>query len=97
MQSTNLFLRNDTIFGVCEAIGQDFGFNSNWLRLAFCAPIFWNPGLVVGAYAALGLVVAITRFAFPDRRVAIVQGDRHSAVEAQATVVEEREPELAAA
>jgi phage shock protein C len=63
----NLLFRNDTILGVCEAIGQDFGFNPNWLRVAFCAPIYWNPAVVVGVYLALGLLVAGTRFAFPDR------------------------------
>jgi hypothetical protein len=42
---TNLMLRNDTILGVCEAIGQDFGINPNWLRVAFCVPIYWNPML----------------------------------------------------
>ncbi len=65
--NTNIAFRNDTIFGVCEAIGQDFGFNPNWLRIAFCAPVFWNPAFVIGAYLALGIVVAATRFAFPDR------------------------------
>ena len=57
-QTTNLVLRNDTILGVCEAIGQDFGFNPNWLRLAFCLPIYWNPALVISAYLGLGLLVA---------------------------------------
>ena len=66
--NTNLLLRNDTILGVCEAIGQDFGFNPTSLRVAFVAPIYWNPALIVGAYLALGLVVAATRFAFPDRK-----------------------------
>ena len=63
----NLFFRNDTIFGVCEAIGTDFGFNPNWLRLAFAAPVYWNPGLMFGAYVALGLVVLVSRYVFPDR------------------------------
>ncbi len=40
---TLLPLRNDTILGVCEALGQDFGFNPTWLRLAFIAPIFFAP------------------------------------------------------
>lgn len=67
---TNLLLRHDTILGVCEAIGQDFGFNPNWLRIAFCAPIYWNPAVVVGVYLALGVLVAATRYAFPDRHAA---------------------------
>lgn len=64
---TNLLLRNDTILGVCEALGQDFGINPLWLRVAFCAPIYWNPALVIGVYLAIGVVVAATRFALPDR------------------------------
>ncbi len=90
----NLMLRNDTILGVCEAIGQDFGINPNWLRVAFCVPIYWNPMLVVGAYLALGLVVAATRLAFPDRVVeihsnpALTHADTGTAV---ATAEEERE------
>jgi phage shock protein C len=92
-QSTNLLLRNDTILGVCEAIGQDFGFNPNWLRVAFCAPIFWNPALVVGAYVALGAVVAATRFLSPDRSATVTAAaaPRLAEVEASATVIEERE------
>lgn len=64
---TNLLLRNDTIFGVCEALGQDFGINPTWLRVAFCLPVFWNAGVVVAVYCGLGVIVAATRFAFPDR------------------------------
>ena len=87
--TTNLLLRNDTILGVCEAIGQDFGFNPNWLRVAFCAPIYWNPGLVFGVYLTLGLVVAATRFAFPDRHA---DAPAAAAIEAPvAAFVEERE------
>lgn len=93
--NTNLMLRNDTILGVCEALGQDFGINPTWLRVAFCAPIFWNPALVVGAYLGLGVLVAVTRFAAPDRTVAVVEGDKPAVVESTVTVVEERE--LAAA
>ena len=87
----NLLLRNDTILGVCEALGQDFGFNPNWLRIAFCAPIYWNPALVVSVYLGLGVLVAVTRIAFPDRSVTVVEGDRPAVVETVATVVEERE------
>ena len=64
-KATPLPLRNDTILGVCEAIGQDFGFNALWLRLLFIAPLFVQPMLTVGVYLALGLVVAASRYAFP--------------------------------
>ena len=62
---TPLPLRNDTLLGVCEAIGQDFGFNPLWLRLAFIAPLFLQPALTIGVYLALGLVVAASRYFFP--------------------------------
>ena len=88
--TTNLVMRNDTILGVCEAIGQDFGFNPNWLRLAFCAPIYWNPALVLAVYLGLGLVVAATRYFFPDRHAEAPAAEQ--SVETKATeFVEERE------
>jgi phage shock protein C len=91
--TTNLMLRNDTILGVCEAIGQDLGINPTWLRVAFCLPIFWNPLLTIGAYLGLGLVVAGTRFAFPDRKAQPAAAPAQLVeIEATATeIVEERE------
>ena len=70
---TPLPLRNDTILGVCEAIGQDFGFNPLWLRLAFIAPIFFAPMLSAGAYLGLGLIVLATRVLVRDRKAASPQ------------------------
>ena len=64
---TMLPLRHDTILGVCEAIGQDFGFNPTWLRLAFIAPIFFAPAWTVAAYLGLGILVAATRLLFKDQ------------------------------
>jgi phage shock protein PspC (stress-responsive transcriptional regulator) len=89
---TPLPLRNDTILGVCEAIGREFGFNPNWLRIAFCAPIYWNPGLVFGTYLALGLVVLVTRYAYPDRKPEAPAAAKLVEVETTATdFAEERE------
>jgi len=51
-KTTPLPLRNDTILGVCEAIGRDFGFNPIWLRLAFIAPLFFAPTATILAYFA---------------------------------------------
>ena len=58
-------LRADTFFGVFEAIGQDLGFNANLLRIPFAALLLWNPAAILGAYAFLGCVVALTRRFFP--------------------------------
>lgn len=89
--TTNLVLRNDTILGVCEAIGQDFGFNPNWLRVAFCAPIYWNPAVVAGVYFALGVLVAATRFAFPDSHAEVPAAAAQPAETAATEYAEERE------
>ena len=66
--STNLVLRNDTILGVCEAIGRDFGFNPLWLRLAFIAPIFIAPMVPIIAYLGLGVVVGLTNLLVADQQ-----------------------------
>ena len=64
---TPLPMRNDTILGVCEAIGQDFGFNPIWLRLAFVGTIFVAPAAGMATYLGLGLVVAATRYFAPNQ------------------------------
>jgi phage shock protein C len=66
---TALPLRNDTLLGVCEAIGQDFGINPLWLRLAFIAPLFFQPVLTISVYLGLGAVIAATRYFFPRKTV----------------------------
>jgi phage shock protein C len=91
--TTNLILRNDTILGVCEALGQDLGINPTWLRVAFCLPVFWNPVAVIGAYFAIGLVIAATRYAYPDR-IALAPAAPATLVEVEpkaSEMVEERE------
>jgi phage shock protein PspC (stress-responsive transcriptional regulator) len=65
--NTNLLFRNDTVLGVCEAIGQDFGFHPNWLRLALASLFYFFPVGVIGTYLGLGVVVAFTRWVAPDR------------------------------
>ncbi|WP_188236377.1 PspC domain-containing protein [Sphingopyxis sp. LK2115] len=66
-ETTNLFRRRDTFFGICEAVGQDFGFNPLYLRLAFIAPLFFFPVQSFAAYFGLGLVVLVSRLLFPAR------------------------------
>jgi phage shock protein C len=60
-------LRSHTIFGACEAIGEDFGFNPIFLRVPFAATVLWSPVLAIGAYLALALVVLGSRLLFPKR------------------------------
>lgn len=66
MQSEgNLLTRDDTFFGVCQGLGEDLGVNPQLLRMALAVALFFNPALVLALYAALGLVLAAARWAFP--------------------------------
>lgn len=72
MQATqqNLFTRDDTFFGVCEALGEDFRIPPNLLRVALALLFFWNPTAVVAGYFAVGILVALTRWIAPNPRSA---------------------------
>lgn len=63
----SVFARHDTFFGVCEALGQDFGFNANWLRLAVAVGLLVVPMITVGTYLGLGVVILASRLIFPSR------------------------------
>jgi phage shock protein C len=62
---TPLPLRSHTILGVCEAIGEDFGFNPVLLRIPLAASVIVNPMIAIGTYFALGVVVFASRMLFP--------------------------------
>ena len=61
-------LRSHTIFGVCEAIGEDFGFNPVFLRVPLATMVIISPLWAFGAYFALGAIVLASRLLFPERR-----------------------------
>lgn len=58
-------LRSHTILGVCEAVGEDFGFNPVLLRIPFAAGVLWSPTMVIAIYLALGAVVLASRLLYP--------------------------------
>ncbi len=62
----SIVARDDTLLGICFAVGQDFGFNPLYLRIAFAAILFWSPVAAFAGYALLGAVVALSRRLFPD-------------------------------
>jgi phage shock protein PspC (stress-responsive transcriptional regulator) len=66
-QIVPLPLRSHTFLGVCEAIGEDFGFNANFIRIPLGAIVVFNIWAAVGAYLALGVVVLASRLLFPPR------------------------------
>jgi phage shock protein PspC (stress-responsive transcriptional regulator) len=90
----NLFTRDDTFFGVCQGLGDDFGFSPNWLRLVFGVSLLWNPPLVLAAYFGLGLIVATSRLVAGDPRPAAAptaiadEVEAHAAAETAPAAVE---------
>jgi phage shock protein C len=62
----SIIARDDTVLGVCFAIGQDFGFNELYLRLLFAVVLFWSPVAAFAGYAVLGGIVAFSRWVAPD-------------------------------
>lgn len=65
----SVFARDDTFFGVCQALGEDFRFPPTLLRMAFALALFWNPLASLGAYAAAGMLVALSRLLVPNPRL----------------------------
>ena len=90
--SGNLLLRNDTMFGVCQAIGEDFGFNPNWLRIALALSFYFAPLAVVGFYIVLGVAVAATRWRYPAAPIAAMAAEAVRAGAARHASANQGEP-----
>lgn len=67
----NTFNRPDTFLGVCEAIGQDLGIHSNWLRAALGVAVLWQPVWAIVGYLVAGLLILTLRLLVPDAAAAI--------------------------
>lgn len=65
---TNIIARDDTLFGVCQGIGEDFGFSPVWLRVALSVGLLVAPKVMIAAYFAGGAVVLLSRLVFPNPR-----------------------------
>jgi phage shock protein C len=63
---TSIDQPKDNLFGVCNALGEDFGFNPLWLRLALAVAFLAAPVAVTIGYFAVGGAVLASRFLFPD-------------------------------
>ena len=77
-------LRSHTILGICEAIGEDFGFNPVFLRIPLAASVIVNPLWAIATYFALGAVVLLSRLLFPR------PGQAEAATAAQSTPANEQ-------
>ena len=92
----SVFARDHTILGICEALGEDFGFNPVFLRVPLAVCLLLNPWAVVAAYAGLGVLVAFTRLVAPNpRKPVAAQADPAPVAAAQAE--SRAEPEMALA
>ena len=63
-------LRSHTILGVCEAVGEEFGFNPVYLRVPFAASVIYSPMMALAAYLLLGIGVLVARTFLRDVREA---------------------------
>lgn len=73
--SVPVTLRSHTILGVCEAIGEDFGFNPVFLRIPFAASVLISPTWAIGSYLLLGVIVLLSRILSPKKTVAVVESE----------------------
>lgn len=91
VETTSLIRRDDTFLGVCHAIGEDFGFNPVFLRIAFALPVMFVPVPVIATYLGLGLVVLISRILAPrPKRKAAAQAEvAHEPVVAQVPLADD--------
>lgn len=80
----SLLARDDTMFGVCEGLGEDLGLNSNLLRMALALMLFWSPVTAIGVYAGCGALVAATRWLVPDPKPPLPEAPDAAAGEAGA-------------
>ena len=92
--------RSDTMLGVCQSLGEDFGIHPNLLRVGFGVGLIVVPAAVVSAYVVLAVVVALNHWLFP-RPWPAAAADAGAPAEAQraapAALVEMEEERLAEA
>ena len=74
--------RDDTMFGACHAMGEDFGFNPVWLRLLFALLLFFHLPIAIASYAALTLIMIAVRVLVADPAEAEEQAEAPEAEEA---------------
>lgn len=86
--SHTILSRPDTLLGICQAVGDDFGFNPTWLRVLLCCGIFFNLTATVAGYLILGVFVVASRWMFPAPAQSNVAEETKDAPFADAAPVE---------
>ena len=94
-RAPSVFTRDDTFFGVCEALGEDLRIPPTLLRIGFALALFFNPIAAVGAYLGLGLFVAALRWFVPNPTVQlpaeVEEAGQEAAIAAPVEAEEEEE------
>ncbi|HYG46844.1 MAG TPA: PspC domain-containing protein [Allosphingosinicella sp.] len=99
MQTSSIpvYARDHTLLGICEALGEDFGFNPLLLRIPLAVCLLLNPYAVAGTYIALGVIVAVSRLLAPNpRRPAAAAAEQPSAEPLAAGENDDRDMAIAA-
>lgn len=60
--------RDDTLLGVCQALGEDFGFNPVYLRIALGVSLIVAPVAVVAGYLAAAVLLGSVHWVARGRR-----------------------------
>ena len=55
----------DSLFGICQSVGEHLGFNPLYLRVALFVVLLFSPVAFSCAYAGLGVVVGVSHLVFP--------------------------------
>ena len=61
--------QKDNMLGICHAIGEDFGFNPIYMRIALAVMLLFNPVAMLITYGSAGVLVLASRLLIrPTRR-----------------------------
>lgn len=76
--------KKESLLGICQAIGDDFGFNPDFLRVALAFLLLADPKITLIGYALAGVVVLTSRLATRSWRSqpASVRAEERSLVDA---------------
>lgn len=88
--------RDDTLLGVCQALGEDFGFNPFILRAALGVMLIVQPVAVILAYLGAAVAIALLHLIVPNPRSAADEAEARAAAERDSIYAEPEPMPLAA-
>jgi phage shock protein C len=82
--------RSDTLFGVCQALGEDLGISPLWFRVAVASAVVLNFEVAIALYLGLAVIALASRFIYrsaPKAAAATKQKTTEAVVVAEEPVV----------